>query len=54
MFNCFPDADARAQARVGLGLATPLDDTRQPTCWVKDGHAMYLSCARSKNTKQSL
>ena len=24
MFNCFPDADARAQARVGPGLATPL------------------------------
>ena len=24
MFNCFPDADAWAQARVGPGLATPL------------------------------
>ena len=24
MFNCFPDADARAKAWVGLGLATPL------------------------------
>ena len=24
MFNCFPDADARAQAHVGPGLATPL------------------------------
>ena len=24
MFNCFPDADAQAQARVGPGLATPL------------------------------
>ena len=24
MFNCFPDADARAQAQVGPGLATPL------------------------------
>ena len=24
MFNCFPDADALAQARVGPGLATPL------------------------------
>ena len=24
MFNCFPDPDARAQARVGPGLATPL------------------------------
>ena len=24
MFNSFPDADTRAQARVGPGLATPL------------------------------
>ena len=24
MFSCFPNADARAQAQVGPGLATPL------------------------------
>ena len=30
MFNCFPDADARAQARVGPGLATPLSLRKGP------------------------
>ena len=28
MFNCFPDADTRTQAQVGLGLATPLHVTQ--------------------------
>ena len=28
MFNCFPNADARAQTRVGPGLVTPLQVTQ--------------------------
>ena len=36
MFNCFADADARAQARVGPGLATPLTLVSNPSIqWPK-------------------
>ena len=34
MFNCFPDADARAQARVGPGLATPLAVVTRFLCFL--------------------
>ena len=40
MFNCFPDADAWAQAQVGPGLATPLP--------------AVASCARSVYTTSEM